>query len=517
MGRYLHPIERTAIVILAAVIIYLRMPDLFKNPQFWGEDVFFYREALQSGRNSFLQPVAGYLLLIPRIPALLASKLSPALAPTVFTYVSLVLTLLVVWLATSPRFVAPLRPLLALAIAVVPPGFEALGNIPNVQWIMPIGVLILIFSEPSRSRMVLVLELLFVMAVMLTGPFCLFFLPILVWQAYVSRDDSAHKSRLIAFAAAALLGAATQAGYIFANRDHSLGTPGIITDYSRSLWLTLPFRQMLYSLGWQGLGIHIIAESLLDAAVVVVIVLISFRKPFRDLKLAALVLALAIAISGMWKYRTALPYAGFRYFYILSIVIIWIACCSVQRSLLLAWTASGVLVLEALMTISVMNTPRITEDLEWPAQSRFISNGLPVNIPTSPPGWIFTLPAIPNRSMSDLLAWGGRRLEDVTKIRDGAPCDGTIDSVAPAGALFLQNAWQIKGVIADQRRPVRAIVLVNGDNIVIGTGLIGFKTNADHHTGWSATFAAARGSLVRAYIVSIEGNETCRIAGEKVV
>ena len=507
---------RVATVILAAIVLYLRMPDLFANPQFWGEDIVFYREALQMGLSAFAQPVVGYLLVIPRIASLLASKLSPALVPAILTYASFALTLLVVWLATSPRFVAPLRPILALALVVVPAGVEVLGTITNVQWVMPVGVLILIFSEPAKSRAVLGLEILFVATAMLTGPFCLFFVPILAWQTYANRDDAARKTRLLAFASLAILGAAIQAGYILADRNYALGTPGLAKDYSPSLWLTQPFRQMLAPWGWQGLGTHVVAESLLDATVAAGIVFLSFQKPFRDLKLAALALAVAIAVSGMWKYRTILTGATSRYFYILSIAIIWIACCSAPRSRLLAAIAGVVLMLEAAMAVSVMDTPRIFEDLEWPAQSRFISNGLPVNIPTSPPGWMFSLPAIPNRSMSDLASWQGQSLATVTKIRDGATCDGNTTSILPAGAPSLKK-WQIKGAVADQDPPARAIVLVNNDSIVIGIGLTGFKTSAANQTGWSAIFAAEPGSSVRAYVISSQGNEACRIPGDNVV
>jgi hypothetical protein len=81
--------------------------------------------------------------------------------------------------------------------------------------------------------------------------------------------------------------------------------------------------------------------------------------------------------------------------------------------------------------------------------------------------------------------------------------------------IIEKTPFQIKGAVADP--PARAIALVNNDSIVIGIGLTGFKTSAANQTGWPAIFIAEPGSLVRAYVISSQGNEACRIPGDNVV
>lgn len=517
MGRDLHPLERLAILILATSAIYLRMPTLFANPQFWGEDMVFYGTATLQGARAVMQTVSGYILLVPWIPSLFATRLPPALAPAILLYASVFLTLLVVWFATSPRFIAPLRPLIALALVVVAPGFEVLGTITNVQWILPIGVLILLFSKTPETRSTAFVDIAFVGLTMLTGPFCLFFIPLIAWRIYVARALPEERARLLAFMFFAILGSALQVYFLHMNSAYALGI-GTTMDYSRTVWVTLPFKQMLSPIGWQSLfdtRVHV--EFAVSALIVILLACISLKRPFRDLKLAAFAFAVLVAVSGMWKYRAALPIAGWRYFYIPNVVIILIICCSVRPSRLLAWLAGGVLCFEIAMLIATANTPRILEDLQWKARSRFISAGLPANIPTSPPGWMLSLPKREHGALSDISEWGGKPISAVTVV-EKEECAGGISNIAPAGTLFLKKVWQVDGTVADASA-TKVIVLVNPDSIVVGFGLTGFKNDAGvaDPSVWSAVFASEPGVRTRAYAISAANNHACLLAQGHVV
>jgi hypothetical protein len=94
--------------------------------------------------------------VLQRLIAVFAAYFPPAFATTILNFSAFALTLFIVWLATSPRFDIPFRPLIALAIVVVPMGFEALGTAADKQWIAPIGVFILLFLRPHASRLILV-------------------------------------------------------------------------------------------------------------------------------------------------------------------------------------------------------------------------------------------------------------------------------------------------------------------------------------------------------------------------
>src|SRR5687767_9857018 len=129
---------RIATVLVALVIIYLRMPDNFIRPQFWGEDgALFFKWAHETGARGLFMPFAGYFSTMPWLVALAAKLFSPEWAPWIYNYTGVGIALLAVYLATSPRLDMPLKPLLALAIVTVPQGYETLGALANSMWIMP--------------------------------------------------------------------------------------------------------------------------------------------------------------------------------------------------------------------------------------------------------------------------------------------------------------------------------------------------------------------------------------------
>jgi hypothetical protein len=85
---------------------------------------FFY-SAYDDGWRGLVEPLAGYLCSLQRLVALVARLFSPTRGPAIYDYTAVFLTLLIIWLATSPRLDMPL---LGIAVVVVPRGYEVLGN-----------------------------------------------------------------------------------------------------------------------------------------------------------------------------------------------------------------------------------------------------------------------------------------------------------------------------------------------------------------------------------------------------
>ena len=82
--------ESLLVVVVAAIILFIRKTDSILNPQFWAEDrTVFFLDQYHDGVSSVFQPHAGYLHLVPRIIALLADLVFtvPA-APYVYNYLS---------------------------------------------------------------------------------------------------------------------------------------------------------------------------------------------------------------------------------------------------------------------------------------------------------------------------------------------------------------------------------------------------------------------------------------------
>src|ERR1700691_2702819 len=94
---------RIAVVLIALVILYLRMPGTFTNPQFWGEDVYFFDESRFHGWAILANVPTGYLMVVQALVAVFAAHFDPVAAPVIFCYAAILLALLVVWMVTSPR------------------------------------------------------------------------------------------------------------------------------------------------------------------------------------------------------------------------------------------------------------------------------------------------------------------------------------------------------------------------------------------------------------------------------
>ncbi|HEX6492672.1 MAG TPA: hypothetical protein VF112_04115, partial [Candidatus Dormibacteraeota bacterium] len=92
-------------VLLAAGILVARRPDAVTHPQFWAEDgTVYYADAYNRGASALLSPGAGYLVLTPRLTALLAQPLGLGEAPAIFNLVGLSFQLLPALFILSSRF-----------------------------------------------------------------------------------------------------------------------------------------------------------------------------------------------------------------------------------------------------------------------------------------------------------------------------------------------------------------------------------------------------------------------------
>ena len=144
------------LILLATIItLFIRKTDAFTNPQFWNEDgVIFFLQQYNDGASALLQEYAGYLHLVPRLIALVADILIPyASIPAFYNYASLLITLIVVMSIFSPRFPMKNKILIALSISLIPHyANEVFLNVTNLQWILSIMIIIMLFKEEPAAR-----------------------------------------------------------------------------------------------------------------------------------------------------------------------------------------------------------------------------------------------------------------------------------------------------------------------------------------------------------------------------
>jgi hypothetical protein len=493
------PIFRALVVMISLAILFWRMPTLFTNPQFWAEDSDLFLRAYFEHWQVLSTPVAGYLVSIQTFVAAAASFLPPVAAPFIYNYTAVLLTLVTVWLSTSPRFDMPYKPLIAVAIIVVPMGYEELGTITNIQWVLPIGAFALLFTSAAPSRVALLIEMAFTAAMAFSGPFSIFLAPLFAWQT-AAAPDRVNRNRLLVLTMIVLAGAATQTIIISQHQDEVIN-PVAASPYSWMLWFTMPLTKLLTTFDLQhralngpiGVGVALLLAAAVTA--------LSLLRPYQKQKLFMIIFATAITLSGMYKFRAALGgqiYAQ-RYFYVGSVFSIWFLCCLASNPRLRPWPIILVAFAEIISLRAIKDTPRIADDLQWVSWAGQISSGLPLLIPSSPAGFYIAMPASPQGQLAGYLPLMGRKFTQLAEHKEIESCgwmvDPTITKVLNIRSTpYIYNVWTTGGDAWDieKNSPVDLVVLADSDLIVVGFGFAGFKSNNERQkrAGWKAMLPA---------------------------
>jgi hypothetical protein len=491
------------------------------NPQFWGEDADFFLHAYFGHWHVLWTPVAGYLVSVQSFVAATASFLPPVAAPFIYNYTAVLLTLATVWLSTSPRFDIPYKPLIAIAIVIVPMGYEELGTITNIQWVLPIGAFALLFMSAAPSGVTLPIEMAFTAAMAFSGPFSIFLAPFFVWQT-LRAPDRTNRNRLLALTMIVLAGAATQVITISQHQDKVIN-PVAATPYSWMLWFTMPLTKLLTTFDLQHRALHGpvgVAVALLLAAAVLAL---SLLRPYRQQKLFMIIFATAISLAGMYKFRAALAgqVNAQRYFYIGCVFSIWFLCCLASSPRLRPWPIILVAFAEITSLRSINNTPRITDDLRWVSWAGQISSGLPVIIPSSPAGFYIVMPASPHGPLASYLPLLGRRFTQVAEHKTIGSCgwmaDPTITKIQNLrSATAIDDVWTTGGDAWDVEKnsPVDLVVLADSNLIVAGFGFPGFKSSNSNQksAGWKAVLPAPTSAEeLRAFAILKDTGSICSL------
>jgi hypothetical protein len=520
---------RITVVLIALAVLYLRTSTTFTTPQFWGEDIIFFDESRAYGWFSLLTAVAGWLAGVQFFVACLASYFNPIYAPAIYNGSAIALTLLVVWMTTSPRLDMPYKPLLALALVVVPMAYEEVGTITNSQWILPIGAVALMFMRPAASPGILLLEVAFVSLTAFSGPFALFLTPMFLWRLLTAERGSSRR-RFLILTTVSGIGAISQGVSLLLN-------PSILSSvapapFHWTTWVNLPFTQWMTTFG----PVSKLFKGTFGFALGLGLLLVAFglacQKPYRTQKLFMMFFSCAIVASALYKFRDALgtQTAAQRYFYFGGVFALWFICCLSNRPYFRTAFAASVGLIEIALLPIVANTPRITKDLQWPVWSSYLSSGLATIIPSSPDGWYIHSPPSSSGPLSSFASWLGRDIAELSDRVDDTACSGTAGPVSPLGPVsMLQHAraselpkdmWTIRGSAwnTKQNQPVQLVVLANDKNRVVGFGFPGFQASnasAPLHSGWIGIFPSDPDQTLRAFGIVNNGQSICLLANKR--
>ena len=158
-GEYHTRARFVLLFLFVAVLLLLRKPDLFANPQLYAEDAsVFFRDQLVSSRTAVFFPYNGQFHLAPRLIALFESAVPLAAVPLVCSMASIVIHALCLsvfflpwnrWLISNDL----LRAAVCLVLATALDGTEMIGFSGPLMWYLFLaGILLLFRHEDGRPR-----------------------------------------------------------------------------------------------------------------------------------------------------------------------------------------------------------------------------------------------------------------------------------------------------------------------------------------------------------------------------
>jgi hypothetical protein len=386
---------------IAAVAVVSRRPDALFNPQFFGEDgAVWYPEAYMFGWfTSVLHPRAGYFQSLPRLAAAVALLAPLRFAPLVMNLIGLTVQVLPVNILLSARCrnwaSLAVRACMAIAYLALPNSKEIDVATADAQWHLALLACLLVLACTPQGLISRFFDILVLLLSGLTGPFCLFLLPVSAIFWWVRRD----RWRIAGIVTLAVTSAIQLSALL---RSASATRPHVILGATRELFLQLVAKQVYLAalLGEPSLGVR---RSFLVLSVVALlgtsILVYCLIKASLELKLFIVFSALVFVASlrnpivstTIPQWQVLILAAGIRYWFFPMLAFVWalIYCVSSNSN----WpiriiAAAGLLT----MPIGIANDWRYPayKDFDFAAHARQFASAAPgtlVTIPIFPQGW----------------------------------------------------------------------------------------------------------------------------------
>lgn len=376
-------------------ILALRRFDQIRLPQFWAEDgAVFFLQARTLGAAAFLVPSAGYYHTALRVIAWLATKLDVSLAPAAYVGAAGALTLYVAACTQSRRFPLAPSPWYALAIVLMPDGYEVLLNLTNVQWILGCGLLIIVMLREPETNGQKLHDFIGVLLIGLTGPFVVIFLPLFVWRALQRRSA-------FSYALACLAGAGALVQITAILGSHGAGET---VKKAAELFLAVTGARVggaLFTGGLLDAATPWLAGAIVGAVLLIMIAWLALQRgPARAERVYLGHAFAGLLGAALFRCRDILPHLldaglGGRYFYPVQLIAVWLLLANAAAEK--TWHRWSVTCL--LLVALVSNLPRLREpalaDLNWQLYAARIRDGEQVVVPVNPVDWEFTVEGKP--------------------------------------------------------------------------------------------------------------------------
>lgn len=385
----------TALIAGCAFLLFLRKPWALHTPQLWAEDgsIFMVQDE-EMGLRAWWEPYNGYLHLLPRLIAWIASRTADvAWWPAIYNGLAFALNVAVFVRLASRRVELPHKAGLMLAFVLVVGTGEVLINVTNLQWITSFFLLLQLFTARAETWAQRWTDLLLLGVVGLNGPFPILFWPLFAVRAWRERNTDT----LLALGMVSLC-AATQ-GWFLSSVTLNLQSgaepfrPLMFFSILGSRLVTWPLFGPAAAKSWPVWAHAFLAVVFLGA-------LLGWslrRDPRRPVR--ALLVATFLLVTGACLYRVRADtwiddtlVNGDRYFYVSRVLVAWLVVLELDaKPRWIAWLARGLCVLSGLMHLPHYVIPPLP-DYKWAQHCDPIRQGTPANIYTLPEGWWIEYP-----------------------------------------------------------------------------------------------------------------------------
>ena len=390
-----------AAVAVAALCLALRKPWALLTPQLWAEDgsIFLVQDELL-GLGAWFTPYNGYLHLLPRIVAWLASRtLDVAWWPAAYNGAAYLGALALFARLASRRIDLPAKPALILAFTLVVGTGEVLIVLTNLQWLAAFFLLLQVFARPPRTPLERAGDLALLAVVGLNGPFAAVLGPLLAWRWWETRSRDDLTALAVTGAAALTQGILLLQTPLDINAEATPFRPLMALSVVGSRLVTWTFLgpdAVRAAPPW----LHAVAGGVFLGALAGWGLRPDPLRPVRLRLLVALGIVTAAcafrARADVWAEDTLVN--GDRYYYIPRVLVAWLVVLEWRaQPAAVAWAARTLVAAGILLHLPHFILPA-PPDYRWAEHCDAIRRGVPANIHTLPEGWWIEYPGRPQRT-----------------------------------------------------------------------------------------------------------------------
>ncbi|MDB5026606.1 MAG: hypothetical protein JWO66_295 [Candidatus Eremiobacteraeota bacterium] len=193
MQRFVRaPWARVAGIIVATLLILIaRRGDQLFHPQVWDEEgVIILRDLFYTGPASLIEPIAGYLILVPRLISFVALSISVTHYPLIATILAWAFIVAVICALACSPLVLRGGALLAIVTLLVPSNSEVFGVALYAFWWAALLIFVAALWQLNDRR--IAWRLAFVLIGGLSSPIVVLAAPLFAFRAVVFRKNRAE-------------------------------------------------------------------------------------------------------------------------------------------------------------------------------------------------------------------------------------------------------------------------------------------------------------------------------------